>query len=190
MRTLAGSSLVSLMMLILTAPLGLQAQDAAADNVQSADLAATSFEAFAANPGTVVVWASPIGRLESPASRAIVTAVAIADRRSLDVMRGLRIDLVHLQAPDTCGLRFASHAVLCRRANAAVYFAEDILGRVQDGIARGNAEDSLIISYAQGLPPERTTGVIIGGYTFVGRQPSELIALVERGISELTNAPR
>jgi hypothetical protein len=105
-------------------------------------------------------------------------------------MRGLRIDLVHLQSPGTCGLRFASHAVLCARANAAVYLEEDILGRVRDGIARGNAEQNLIISYVQGRPSERTRGLIIGGYTFDGRQPSELMALVERGTSELKNAPR
>lgn len=191
MRTLSSCGLVSLVMLILAAPLGLQAQDGLADDVQSVELGATPLEVFAANPSTVIVWASPIGRLESPTSRAIVTAVAIADRRSLNVMRGLRIDLVHLQSPDTCGLRFASHAVLCAQANAAVYFEEDILGRVRDGIARGNAEQDLIISYVQGRPSsERPTGLIIGGYTFSGRQPSELMTLVERGTSELKNAPR
>ena len=184
MRTLSLCSLVSLVVLIIASPLGVRAQDAP----QSTEPVATPLEAFAANPSTVIVWASPIGRLESPASRAIVTAVAIADRQSLNVMRGLRVDLVHLQSPDTCGLRFASHAVLCAQANAAVYFEEDILGRVRDGIARGNAEDDLIISYVTGREPP--TGLIIGGYTFAGRQPSELMALVELGTSELKNAPR
>jgi hypothetical protein len=65
MRTLSSCGLVSLVMLILAAPLGLQARDALADDVQSGELVATPLEAFAANPSTVIVWASPIGRLEA-----------------------------------------------------------------------------------------------------------------------------
>jgi hypothetical protein len=186
MRTISRLLAVTL---LLSTPLALRAGSATATDVQNRELVATPLEAFAANPGAVVVWASPIGRLETTTSRAIVTALALEDRQSLRIMRGLRIDLVHLQPPSTCNLRFVSHAVLCARANAAVDLEEDILGRVRNGIAQGNAEQSLIISYVQSGPSERSTGLIVGGYTFAGRQPAELMALIERGASALQNGP-
>jgi hypothetical protein len=187
MRTVTTLGLI--MVMSLTAPLGLRGRGAPAEGPQTRELTPTPLEAFAGNPGSVVVWASPIGRIESQASRAIVTAVAIQDRQSLRIMRGLRIDLVHRVPPSTCNLRFVSHAVLCARPNAAVYFEEDILGRVREGLAQGNAERSLIFSYFQGPVSEGTTGLVIGGYTFEGRQPADLSALVEQGASALAGAP-
>jgi hypothetical protein len=149
----------------------------------------TELEAFAAMPTSMVIWASPVGRLDAPESRAIVTAVALEDRETQIVMRGLRIDLIHVQPQPDCNLRWLLPSVLCARENAAIWLEGDILGRVRDGIERGNAESNLIISFRRGRP-EPTTGLIIGGYQFDGLQPVDLLNLVDSGIAELRRAPR
>ena len=85
---------------------------------QGQGLPATALEGFASRPATIVAWATPIGQLDSTASRAILTAVALQDRESLSIRRGVRMDLVHLQPPDCPGTpRFPS---LCTQANAAL----------------------------------------------------------------------
>jgi len=154
----------------------------------------TELEAFAAMPTSMVIWASPVGRLDAPESRAIVTAVALEDRGTQAVMRGLRIDLIHLQPEPSCNLRWLLPSVLCARENAAIWLEEDILARVREGIERGNAENNLIISFFTGSfrreAPEGTTGLIIGGYQFDGLQPVNLANLIDDGIAELRNAPR
>lgn len=158
---------------------------------QTGELAPTPLEAFAAKPGATMVWSRTIGQLDSSASRATVTAVAYDDPTSTPrLMRGLRIGLVHLQPNPNCNLRFRSHAILCARPNAAVFFDENSLERVRAGIQRGNAEHNLIISFRKEWSGNQAVGLIIGGYTFDHRQPADLIALVERGMSELKNAPR
>jgi hypothetical protein len=149
----------------------------------------TPLEAFASRPTAIVAWANPVGRLESSDSRAIVTALALEDRDSEETMRGLRVDLVHLRPPQSCTLRFWSHSVLCGRANAAIFFEEGVLPRVRDGVVRGNAEHNLIISYRSRMRNTERIGLIIGGYQFADRERSELVTLIEQGISQLEGAP-
>ena len=147
----------------------------------------TPLEAFASRPTAIVAWAYPVGRLESSDSRAIVTALALEDRESEETMRGLRIDLVHLRPPESCSLRFGSW--WCAQANAAIYFEEKVLPRVRDGVVRGNAEDNLILSFRARMRNVERIGLIIAGYEFADRERSELVALIERAISRLEDAP-
>jgi hypothetical protein len=137
-----------------------------------------------------MVWSRTIGQLESSTARAIIEAVAFEDPTNTPrAMRGLRIGLAHLEPNPDCNLIFRSHAILCARPNAVIYFEENSFQRVRAGLERGNAEQSLIISFAAGTGGN-STGLIIGGYTFAGHQPLELITLLERAMSELMNAPQ
>ena len=156
----------------------------------------SAFETFALNESAFVSWAAPIGRLETAESRAIVTAVVYEERHTLQRMRGLRIDLVHLQPPETCNLTHG--ADLCAMPNAAIYLDEESLPAVRtaitrnydNGVARGNY-DNLIGSWWSRRPPGiEITGVTIGGHRFTGRNLNEVDALIERGIAALKAAPR
>ena len=162
--------------------------DAAA--LQPRERSPSIFETFAVNQATFVSWATPIGRVETVESRAIVTAVVYEDRHVSQRMRGLRIDLVHLQPPDTCNLLFRRRAELCAMPNAAIYFDEESLPSVRDGVAHGNY-DNLIGRWrlSRGVGAT-TTGIHIGGYTFTGRGLDEVDALIERGTTALQTAPR
>ena len=63
----------------------------------------TPLEAFAARPAARVTWSKVIGRLESPESRATVTALVVADETGAPrEMRGVRIDLAHAGATPNC----------------------------------------------------------------------------------------
>jgi hypothetical protein len=157
---------------------------------QTGNIASTPLEAFAARSGATMVWSRTIGQLESPVARAIIEAVAFEDPANTPrTMRGLRIGLAHLVPNPDCNLIFRSHAILCARANAAIYFEEDSFQRVRAGLERGNAEQSLIFSFTAGASAN-STGLVIGGYNFPGHQPQELITMLDRAMSELKNAPQ
>jgi len=160
---------------------------------QAGELAPTPLEAFAARPGAMVVWSSTIGQIEGPEARATVVAVAIEDASSTPrVIRGVRIDLAHLQPNPDCNLRYRAWAILCARANAAVYLEEDRLERVRAGVERGAAEahpGNFISAFRRG-GGQPGSGLIICGYTLEGRQPEEFVALLARGILALRDAPR
>lgn len=145
---------------------------------------------FTEDMSGVVVWASPIGRLESPDSRAVVTAVALEDRATEEITRGVRIDLIHRQPNPDCNLRFAAHARLCAEEGAAIFIDENELMRVRDDVDRGNAAGNLIYSWRSGVGNALTSGLTIGGYTFAGSERTELATIIERGIDELASAPR
>lgn len=145
----------------------------------------TGLEAFAYRPTAIVTWASPVGRLESDEARAIVTAFALEDRESAETARGLRIDLVHLHPPDSCSLIFLAQSRLCASANAAIYFGEEDLQRVRDGVAHGNF-DNLIVSYFVTRQRMRRVGLLVGGYDFIDHDRSDLVTLIERGMTTFT----
>ena len=157
------------------------------------DLAPTPLEAFAARPGAKVVWSSTIGQLDGPQARATVVALAIEDASSTPgVMRGVRIDLAHLEAEPDCNLIYRAWAILCARANAAVYLEEDRLERVRAGVERGAAEvhrGNFISVFRRG-GRQPGSGLIICGYTLEGRQPEELVALLARATAAWRDAPR
>lgn len=190
-RTLSSLAFAVVLVVAAAATAELVATESAATDYQVGELTPTPLESLAAQPGAKTIWSRPIGQLDSAASRATVTAVAVEEVTSTpQIMRGLRIDLVHLQPNPNCDLRFWSHRILCARPNAAIFFEEDSLGRVQAGVKRGNAENNLIISYRTGRSDNQTVGLIVGGYDFHHRKPEELITLIERGVFESTNAPR
>jgi aspartate/tyrosine/aromatic aminotransferase len=72
---------------------------------------------------------------------------------------------------------------MCERANAAVYVEEQRLEEVRNWIGRGAAElrPMEFISAS-------TSGLIVCGYQFSDREPSELAALFTRAIAELKEA--
>jgi hypothetical protein len=172
---------------------GAVARGAAAPQV--GELTPTLLEAFAARPGAKVVWSRTIGHIEGPAARATVVAIAIEDLSSTPpVVRGLRLDLAHLEANPDCNLRFRDWAVLCARPNAAVYLEADRLERVRTlWVERGAVEvhpgNGGLTNYRRG-GTQPATGLIICGYTLEGRQPEELTALLTQGLSALKDAPR
>jgi len=156
-------------------------------------LAPTPLEAFAAQPDTTLTWSRTIGELESASARATVDAVIYQNPDATPlVMRGLRISLIHLVTPTAtdCELIFLSHAVLCSRADAAIFFLESEFSRVKAGLGRGNAENNLIISFGKGGSGWRVTGIIVGGYEFGGTQPDDLIRIIDRAAAALEDAPR
>jgi len=69
---------------------------------------------------------------------------------------------------------------MCQRPNAAVYVEEERLETVHDGIKLGAAElrPFEFISWS-------SSGLIVCGYQFSDRQPTDLAALLARAIAEL-----
>ena len=143
------------------------------------------FETFAAQPTATVVWSKTIGRLESPESVAIITALTVQDTTgSPSIMRGLRIDLTHRVEPN-CDLIYVAWRIMCERANAAVYVEEARLEEVRDNLGRGAAELQPMVGVSAG-----TTGLIVCGYQFSNHGPFALAALFTRAIAELKEASR
>ena len=151
-------------------------------------------EAFASRPTARVIWSKKIGSLESSEARATVTALIVEDTTSRpDVMRGLQIDLAHIGATPSCDQKYWAWRIMCQRANAAVYVEEGRLEAVRNGIQRGAAElrpYEYISRYERRASWEVSTGLIVCGYQFSDRQPSELAALFTRAIAELKAASR
>jgi hypothetical protein len=155
---------------------------------QPKELAPSPLEAFAARATATVVWSKLIGRLESPESRAIVTALIVEDATTTPrVMRGLRIDLAHIGAPPSCNWNYVAWRIMCKRANAAVYVDEGRLEEVRSMLKRGSAvlRPWEFISH---FTSTFSSGLIVCGYQFSYCRGSELAALFTRAIAELKEA--
>jgi hypothetical protein len=171
---------------------------AAQENPQQAvakDLPPSPLEAFAARATAKVVWSKTIGHLESREAHATLTVVIIEDQSTaVNVMRGLRIDLAHTGADPACDWKYLAWRIMCERPNAAVYVEEGRLEEVRNAIAQGAAElrpFEFISKYGkQDASRVWSTGLIVCGYTFSDRQPSELAELFTRAIAELKAGPR
>jgi hypothetical protein len=136
-----------------------------------------------------VLWSKTIGRLESLDATAVVTALVIEDKTATSpVMRGVRIDLTHAVADAGCDWKYKAWNILCQRPGAAVYVEEARLAAVRDGVARGAAE--LLISQYRGRDAlgRESSGVLVCGYQFSGRQPREVAALLTQAIEALRAA--
>jgi hypothetical protein len=158
------------------------------------DLPPSPLEAFAARPTAKVVWSKTIGRLEGTEARATITALAVEDSTQTPAaMRGVRIDLEHLVPNPKCDQIYLAWRVMCRRANAAVFIEEARLDEVRTWLGRGAAQlrhEEYISQYKSGVRGKESTGLILCGYTFPGRTPSELVDLLNSAIDELRTAPR
>lgn len=149
------------------------------------ELSSSPLEAFAARSTAKVVWSKTIGRLESPESVAILTALTVHDTTgSPSLIRGLRIDLAHSVYVE-CDWKYSAWKIMCERTDAAVYVEEGRLEEVRNSLGRGAAElrPMEFISAS-------TSGLIVCGYQFSDRQPIELAALFTRAIAELKEGSR
>ena len=150
-------------------------------------------EAFAARSTATVVWSKQIGVLESQESRATVTALIVEDPSTLDIMRGLRIDLVHTVPDPNCDMIYVAWRIMCQRANAAVYVEEGRLEDVRKGLEGRAAElrpGEGISEYESWVGSvQRSRGLIVCGYQFSDRRGSDLATLFTRAIAELKQAP-
>ncbi|HEV8715430.1 MAG TPA: hypothetical protein VGX03_21700 [Candidatus Binatia bacterium] len=163
--------------------------------VEPKELLPSPLEAFAARSTATVVWSKLIGRLDSQEARATITALIIEDTISTPtVMRGLRIDLEHTVANPSCDWKYVAWAIMCKRANAAVYVEEGRLEEVRNRLERGAAELrpwEFISQYESSVGSVQvSSGLIICGYQFAHRRRSELAALFTRAIAELRAASR
>jgi hypothetical protein len=166
---------------------------AAQENRQQAEpkaLPPSPLEAFAARSTAKVVWSKTIGHLESRDAHATLTVIIIEDQTTpASVMRGLRIDLAHTGATPACDWKYAAWRIMCERPNAAVYVEEGRLEVVRNAIAQGAAElrpFEFISKYgAQDASGGWSTGLIVCGYEFSDRRPSELAELFTHAIAEL-----
>lgn len=158
---------------------------------QSARYTPNPFEQFANQAGTQVVWSVPAGELESSHSHALVTAVVLANNAATQgqTMKGVRIDLRHLDLTHSCDSIFRLQAVLCAAPSAALWFEQNTLNDLRVGLARGNY-DNLIVSYRSSRPLAKATGLLLGGYDFDGRAPDDLTALIEQANRLLFDAQR
>jgi hypothetical protein len=164
---------------------------------QLRELVPTPLEAFSEKPGAIVVWSRAVGQLEGPAARATVVAIAIEDVTNTR-MRGLRLDLAHLEANPNCNQRFLDWAILCARPDAAIYLDEVHVERVRARLMeigaatvhpeRGWTNGGITTYRTSGGPAP--FGLIITGYTLAGRRAEELVDLLARGIEALKEAPR
>jgi hypothetical protein len=157
---------------------------------QTEDLAPSPLEAFAARSTARVVLSKTIGRLESSKSKATLAVVILEDQTTTPrVMRGVRIDLVHLNSTPVCDWRYRAWKIMCERANAAVYVEEARLVEVRNRLAGGAAElrsGEFISEYAG----TNGSGLIICGYEFPNRAGSELANLFTSAIAELRQTSR
>ena len=165
-----------------------------AQGSQTYSLEPTPLEAFAGRPTAVVTWSKAIGSLESQESRATITALIVEDKTSKpSVMRGIRVELAHIGPTPSCDWKYTAWKIMCQRANAEVYIEEARLERVRNGIRRGAAElrpMEFISRYGTTAPGQASTGLILCGYQFSDRQPSDLAVLFTRAMAELKTAPR
>jgi hypothetical protein len=156
---------------------------------QPGDLPKSPLEAFATRSTAKVIWSKMIGQFESQEARATITALIVEDTtREPRIMRGLRMDLAHIGATPSCDHKVAAWAIMCKRVNAAIYVEEGRLERVRNGIKRGAAElrpMEFISQYSMSCQGRVSTGLIVSGYQFSDRQPSELAELFTRAIAEL-----
>ena len=174
-------------------------------DVASSELAPSPLEAFAARSTASIVWSKLIGHLESQESRATITALIIEDKTATpNVMRGLRIDLAHIDGPASCDYKYTAWTIMCKRANAAVYVEEARLMEVRNNLERGAAElrpGEFISQYESRVGSVlMSSGLIVCGYQFsdfhpygdpaIYRRRSELVALLTRAIAELKEASR
>ena len=154
----------------------------------------TPLEAFAARPTARVVWSKEIGRLDSPESRATITALVVADEAGGPrEMRGVRVDLAHVGATPNCDWKYEAWRIMCRRADAAIYVEQGRLDAVRDSLKRGAAQlrpMEFISEYRMTAAGRESAGLIVCGYQFSGRRRGELAELFTRAAAELKAAPR
>ena len=166
------------------------AQERQRQAIQPQELPPSPLEAFATRSTAKVILLKPIGRFESRKSNATLAVVILEDQTTTaKVMRGLRIDLAHNGATPACDWRYTAWQIMCQRANAAVYVEEARLVEVRNRIAQGAAElrpGEFISEYAG----TNSAGLIICGYEFPDRGPSELADLFTRAIGELRPTSR
>ena len=161
---------------------------------QPRTLEPTPLEAAVAQDGARLTWTKFAGRLESRVASAIVTAIAVETPGTAKIMRGVRIELRHEgNRPASCNLIDVEWAILCARDNAALYIEESQLTEVRNAVLRCCA--SIHKGHGAGIttfgPTSRgDAGLLIGGYTFDGRQPSELASLLDAAAALLADAPR
>lgn len=157
---------------------------------QTKDLPPSPLDAFAARSTAKVVLSKTIGRFESRKSNATVSIVILEDRTNTPrLMRGVRIDLAHLDATPVCDWKYSAWKIMCERTNAAVYVEEARLVEVWNGLTQGVAElrpGEFISEYAG----TNGSGLIICGYEFPDRGGNELAVLFTRAIAELEHASR
>jgi len=171
---------------------------AAQENRQQAeakDLPPSPLEAFAARSTAKVVWSKTIGHLESREAHATLTVISLEDRTTAaSMMRGVRIDLAHTGAGPGCDWKYLAWRIMCERPNASVYVEEGRLEEVRNGIVHGAAElrpFEFISKFGkQDASRVWSTGLIVCGYQFSDRQPSDLAELFTRAIAELKAGPR
>jgi hypothetical protein len=159
---------------------------------ESEDLPPSPLEAFAGRSTAKVVWSKTIGSLEGSEARATVTALAVEDSTQTPaVMRGVRIDLKHLVPNPDCSQKYLAWRVMCSRANAAVFIEEE---RVRTWLRHGSGElrpgEYISQYWSGGYGRVLSTGLIVCGYEFPGRTPSELAELFGKAINALGAAPR
>jgi len=109
------------------------------------------------------------------------------------VMRGVRVDLAHLDAAPGCDCKYEAWSIMCKRANAAVYIEEGRLDTVRNrikGAAAGLRPSEFISKYSTTSPGVAKTGLIVCGYQFSYRKPEDLADLFTSAITELKAAPR
>ena len=81
---------------------------------------------------------------------------------------------------------------MCKRANAAVFVEEARLDEVRTWLERGSAQlrhAEYISQYRARADGRERTGLIVCGYEFPGRTPSELANMFKDAIDELRSAP-
>jgi hypothetical protein len=159
------------------------------------ELPPSPLEAFASRSTATVVWSKTIGRLETRDAQATLTVVALEDQTTAaKVMRGLRIDLAHTGVNFDCDWKYSAWHDMCERGNAAVYVEEGRLEAVRNAIAQGSAElrpFEFISEYgldSGGYVLE--SGLIVCGYQFSDRKPSDLAKLFTSAIAALRAASR
>src|SRR5262245_12264909 len=156
---------------------------------QPEDLPKSPLEAFATRSTAKVIWSKMIGQFESQEARATITALIVEDTtREPRIMRGLRMDLAHIGAAPSCDYKYTAWTIMCKRANADIYVEAGRLERVRNGIKSGAAElrpMEFISQYSMNSQGRVSTGLIVCGYQFSDRQPSELAELFTSAIAEL-----
>ena len=108
---------------------------------ETKDLPPSPLEAFAARSTAKVVLSKTIGHLENRKSNATLSVLVLEDPASTPTsMRGVRIDLAHIDATPVCDWKYTAWHIMCERTNAAVYVEEARLVEVRNRLAHGAAE--------------------------------------------------